>query len=92
MQKRSASESAADCRLHGSQETREQAAAAQRGSVHTVKEAHGAPRQAAQCAWLLLARPHGGRFNKKAFKPQLDAIKDKYYEMFSNKSGKETSV
>jgi len=29
-------------------------------------------------------------FNKKAFKPQLDAIKDKYYEMFHNKSGKET--
>jgi hypothetical protein len=31
-------------------------------------------------------------FNKKAFKPQLDAIKDKYYEMFRNKSGKETRV
>jgi hypothetical protein len=31
-------------------------------------------------------------FNKKAFKPQLDAIKDKYYEMFHNKSGKETRV
>jgi len=93
VQKRSVSESAADCRLHGSQETREQAAAAaQRGSVHTVKEAHGSPRQAAQCAWLLLARQHVGRFNKKAFKPQLDAIKDKYYEMFRNKSGKETSV
>jgi hypothetical protein len=27
-------------------------------------------------------------FNKKTFKPQLDAIKDKYYEMFRNKSGK----
>ena len=27
-------------------------------------------------------------FNKKAFKPQLAAIKDKYYEMFRNKSGK----
>jgi hypothetical protein len=31
-------------------------------------------------------------FNKKTFKPQLDAIKDKYYEMFRNKSGKETRV
>jgi hypothetical protein len=31
-------------------------------------------------------------FNKKSFKPQLDAIKDKYYEMFRNKSGKETRV
>ena len=31
-------------------------------------------------------------FNKKAFKPQLDAIKDKYYEMFRSKSGKETRV
>ena len=31
-------------------------------------------------------------FNKKAFKPQLDAIKDKYCEMFRNKSGKETRV
>jgi hypothetical protein len=31
-------------------------------------------------------------FNKKAFKLQLDAIKDKYYEMFRNKSGKETRV
>ena len=61
-------------------------------TVHTAKEAHGAPRQAAQCAWLLLARPHVGRFNKKAFKSQLDAIKDKYYEMFRNKSGKETRV
>jgi hypothetical protein len=27
-------------------------------------------------------------FNKKVFRPQLDAIKDKYYEMFRNKSGK----
>ena len=26
-------------------------------------------------------------FNKNAFKPQLDAIKDKYYEMFRNKKG-----
>ena len=31
-------------------------------------------------------------FNKKAFKPQFNAIKDKYYEMFRNKSGKETRV
>jgi hypothetical protein len=31
-------------------------------------------------------------FNKKVLKPQLDAIKDKYYEMFRNKSGKETRV
>ena len=31
-------------------------------------------------------------FNKKAFNPQLDSIKDKYYEMFRNKSGKETRV
>ena len=31
-------------------------------------------------------------FNKKGFEPQLDAIKDKYYEMFRNKSGKETRV
>ena len=31
-------------------------------------------------------------FNKKAFKPQLDAIKDKYYGMFRNKSGKEIRV
>jgi hypothetical protein len=28
-------------------------------------------------------------FSKKAFKPQLNAIKDKYYEMFFNQSGKE---
>ena len=27
-------------------------------------------------------------FNKKVFKPQIDVIKDKYYEMFLNKSGK----
>ena len=27
-------------------------------------------------------------FNKKVFKPQFAAIKDKYYEMFRNKSGK----
>jgi hypothetical protein len=27
-------------------------------------------------------------FNKKDFKPQLDAIKDKYNEMFRNKRGK----
>ena len=26
-------------------------------------------------------------FKKNAFKPQLDAIKDKYYEMFRNKKG-----
>ncbi len=50
VQKRSVSESAADCRLHGSQETSEQAAAAaQRGSVHTAKEAHGAPRHLPYC-------------------------------------------
>ena len=92
MQKRSASESASDCRLHGSQETREQAAAAApRGSVHTAKEAHGAPTEAnllpAHLSTLVMVG-----FNKKAFKPQLDAIKDKYYEMFRNKSGKETRV
>jgi len=28
----------------------------------------------------------------ETFKPQLDAIKDKYYEMFRNQSGKETRV
>jgi hypothetical protein len=27
-------------------------------------------------------------FNKKAFRPHIAAIKDKYYEMFHNKSGK----
>ena len=31
-------------------------------------------------------------FNKNAFKPQLAAIKDKYYEMFRNKSGKDPAV
>jgi len=47
---------------HGSQESKQAAAATQRGSVRMVG------------------------FNKNAFKPQIAAIKDKYYEMFRNKT------
>ena len=67
VQKRSASESAADCRLHGLL------------ADPNLLQAH--------LSTLVMVG-----FNKKAFKLQLDAIKDKYYEMFRNKSGKETRV
>ena len=67
VQKRSASESAADCRLHGLL------------ADPNLLQAH--------LSTLVMVG-----FNKKAFNPQLDSIKDKYYEMFRNKSGKETRV
>jgi hypothetical protein len=83
---------------HGSQESKQAAAATQRGSVQTAQEADGPPRYVEQVFSRagLLADPNllpahlstlvTVGFNRNAFKPQIAAIKDKYYEMFRNKT------